>query len=106
MGSPMQLSGHLEVLRALLSPRATTCLNFAKNSRVRCAQGRQDCPDATRSSGALESDMTGKEGTSRAENGESIQPLLRLPAVLQATGLARSTVYRMVAEHTFPAPVK
>ncbi|MEO8925184.1 MAG: AlpA family phage regulatory protein [Caldimonas sp.] len=31
---------------------------------------------------------------------------MRLPDVLQATGLARSTVYRMVAEHTFPAPVK
>ena len=24
----------------------------------------------------------------------------------KATGLGRSTVYRMVAEHTFPAPVK
>jgi len=35
-----------------------------------------------------------------------IPPFMRLPAVLQATGLARSTVYRMVAEHTFPAPVK
>ena len=31
---------------------------------------------------------------------------MRLPAVLQATGLGRSTVYRMVAEHTFPAPVR
>jgi prophage regulatory protein len=37
---------------------------------------------------------------------EPLPQLLRLPAVLQATGLARSTVYRMVAEHTFPAPVK
>ena len=32
--------------------------------------------------------------------------MLRLPAVLKVTGLGRSTVYRMVAEHTFPAPVK
>lgn len=31
---------------------------------------------------------------------------MRLPAVLQATGLARSTVYRLMAEHTFPALVK
>jgi prophage regulatory protein len=31
---------------------------------------------------------------------------MRLPAVLQATGLARSTVYRLIAEHAFPAPVK
>ena len=37
---------------------------------------------------------------------EPLPPFLRLPAVLKATGLARSTVYRMVAEHTFPAPVK
>lgn len=35
-----------------------------------------------------------------------IPPLLRLPAVLEATGLGRSTVYRMIAEHAFPAPVK
>ena len=35
-----------------------------------------------------------------------IPPFMRLPDVLQATGLGRSTVYRMVAEHTFPAPVK
>ncbi len=32
--------------------------------------------------------------------------LLRLPAVLQATRLGRSTIYRMVAENAFPAPVK
>jgi prophage regulatory protein len=37
---------------------------------------------------------------------EPLPKLLRLPAVLQATGLARSTVYRMVAERKFPAPVK
>ncbi len=35
-----------------------------------------------------------------------IPPLLRLPAVLKATGLGRSTVYRMIAERAFPAPVK
>ena len=37
---------------------------------------------------------------------ESSPVFMRLPAVLQATGLGRSTVYRMVAERTFPAPVK
>ena len=36
----------------------------------------------------------------------SMPIFMRLPAVLQATGLGRSTVYRMVAERTFPAPVK
>ena len=37
---------------------------------------------------------------------EPLPQFLRLPAVLQVTGLGRSTVYRMIAEHTFPAPVK
>jgi len=50
--------------------------------------------------------MNGKEITSQPQSHESIQRLLRLPAVLQATGLTRSTVYRLIAEHTFPAPVK
>ncbi len=30
------------------------------------------------------------------------QPLLRLPAVIQMTGLARSTIYRLIAEGQFP----
>ena len=29
----------------------------------------------------------------------------RLPAVIQATGLGRSTIYRLMASGTFPAPV-
>ncbi|MCC7286476.1 MAG: AlpA family transcriptional regulator [Burkholderiaceae bacterium] len=29
----------------------------------------------------------------------------RLPAVIQATGLGRSTIYRLVARGTFPSPV-
>ncbi len=37
---------------------------------------------------------------------ESIPRIMRLPAVLNETGLTRSTVYRLMAEHTFPAPVK
>jgi prophage regulatory protein len=32
--------------------------------------------------------------------------LLRLPAVMRTTGLARSTVYRLIAEHAFPGPVR
>jgi predicted DNA-binding transcriptional regulator AlpA len=31
--------------------------------------------------------------------------LARLPAVIQATGLGRSTIYRLVTSGTFPAPV-
>jgi prophage regulatory protein len=36
----------------------------------------------------------------------SIPHLLRLPAVLHVTGLGRSTLYKLIAEHRFPAPVK
>jgi len=50
--------------------------------------------------------MNLKEPTSQPQAQEPIQQLLRLPAVLQATGLTRSTVYRLMAEHTFPAPVR
>ena len=50
--------------------------------------------------------MNRMKSSAHTEVTEGLPPLLRLPAVLRATGLARSTVYRMVAEHTFPAPVK
>ncbi len=32
-------------------------------------------------------------------------PLMRLPTVMRWTGLARSTIYRLIAEQKFPAPV-
>jgi prophage regulatory protein len=32
--------------------------------------------------------------------------LLRLPGVMQLTGLARSTIYKLVASGEFPAPLK
>lgn len=32
--------------------------------------------------------------------------LLKLPAVIEATGLGRSSVYRLVAEGHFPKPLK
>jgi prophage regulatory protein len=50
--------------------------------------------------------MSDKPYRSVQDTGRPAPPLLRLPAVLQLTGLARSTVYRMVADHTFPAPVR
>jgi len=34
------------------------------------------------------------------------QPLLRLPAVIQLTGLARSTIYKLMAEGQFPGSRK
>ena len=40
-------------------------------------------------------------------NGQGTVPyLLRLPAVLQVTGLGRSTLYKLIAERAFPEPVK
>lgn len=38
---------------------------------------------------------------------EAVAPrFLRLPAVMQMTGLGRSTIYRLVADHKFPSPVR
>jgi prophage regulatory protein len=53
-----------------------------------------------------ESQMERTQPSSMPDILASIPQMLRLPAVLRMTGLSRSTVYRMVAEHTFPAPVK
>jgi prophage regulatory protein len=50
--------------------------------------------------------MNRTDDTVHPELTESIPRLLRLPAVMEVTGLARSTVYRLIAERTFPAPVK
>jgi prophage regulatory protein len=37
---------------------------------------------------------------------EAARVFARLPTVIQATGLGRSTIYRMVATGSFPAPVR
>lgn len=37
---------------------------------------------------------------------EPINPILRLPAVLKATGLSRSTLYRKINQGTFPKQIK
>jgi prophage regulatory protein len=36
---------------------------------------------------------------------ETVRLFARLPTVMQATGLGRSTIYRLVANGGFPAPV-
>ena len=36
---------------------------------------------------------------------EPVRVFARLPTVMQATGLGRSTIYRLVASGAFPAPV-
>ena len=50
--------------------------------------------------------MTLAKPASRPNTTASMPQVLRMPDVLLATGLGRSTVYRMVAERAFPAPVK
>jgi len=41
------------------------------------------------------------------DNAWSSAPVfLRLPSVIRMTGLARSTIYRLVSEQQFPAPVR
>lgn len=37
---------------------------------------------------------------------DTLQPFLRMPAVTRLTGLGRSTIYRLMAEDKFPAPVR
>jgi prophage regulatory protein len=39
-------------------------------------------------------------------NNEPPRLLARLPTVLKATGLGRSTIYRLIADGSFPAPVR
>ncbi len=36
---------------------------------------------------------------------EDARVFLRLPSVVRMTGLARSTIYKLRAQHQFPAPV-
>jgi prophage regulatory protein len=38
--------------------------------------------------------------------GDAPRVLARLPVVLKVTGLGRSTIYRWIAEGSFPAPVR
>lgn len=41
-----------------------------------------------------------------ANQWQSAPVFLRLPSVIRMTGLARSTIYRLVSEQQFPAPVR
>jgi prophage regulatory protein len=45
-------------------------------------------------------------GDPKAVAREAPRVFARLPTVIQATGLGRSTIYRMVASGAFPAPVQ
>lgn len=38
---------------------------------------------------------------------EAVMPVfLRMPTVMRMTGLGRSTIYRLIADHKFPSPVR
>ncbi len=37
---------------------------------------------------------------------DSLPVLLRLPLVMRTTGLARSTIYKLISQNQFPAPIK
>ena len=50
--------------------------------------------------------MDHNESPRSAEWPGPIPRFMRLEDVIELTCLARSTIYRMVAEHTFPAPVR
>ena len=41
-----------------------------------------------------------------SEQGNPSSDLLRMPAVVQRTGLGRSTIYRLMASKQFPLPVR
>ena len=43
---------------------------------------------------------------SQVASSEPVQRIMRLPAVLLATGLTRSSLYRLMAQRAFPTPVK
>lgn len=43
---------------------------------------------------------------SARQSADSGAILLRLPLVMRRTGLARSTIYKLVATNRFPAPIK
>lgn len=43
---------------------------------------------------------------SQVASPEPVQRIMRLPAVLLATGLTRSTLYRLMSQRAFPTPVK
>jgi prophage regulatory protein len=43
---------------------------------------------------------------STAPSDSPLPTFLRLPSVMRMTGLGRSTIYRLVAEKSFPCPVR
>jgi len=43
---------------------------------------------------------------SRVDHAEPIDPALRLPDVMRATGLGRSSIFAAVRERRFPSPIK
>lgn len=46
------------------------------------------------------------DGLAAIQNVGAPPILLRLPMVMRVTGLARSTIYKLIAQNQFPAPIK
>jgi prophage regulatory protein len=54
----------------------------------------------------MSSASTSAEPKSPAANADQPLLFLRMAAVTRLTGLGRSTIYRLMAAHQFPAPVR
>jgi prophage regulatory protein len=49
---------------------------------------------------------TSRPDPSSSSNESSPALFLRMPSVVRMTGLCRSTIYRLISENKFPAPVR
>lgn len=47
-----------------------------------------------------------KPNTTLPATDASLTVFLRMPTVMRLTGLGRSTIYRLIAEQSFPCPVR
>ena len=50
--------------------------------------------------------MNALNNSERAEHSFPKMAFLRIGVVIKVTGLGRSTIYRLIAENSFPAPVR
>ena len=62
-------------------------------------------PTTSTSSRVQDSTRRADETAAPPESGSSDR-LLRLPAVLKLTGMAKATIYRLIADRRFPRPIR
>ncbi len=83
------------------SPIQTAGQTFATSQRTLDVQGRT-VPDA-----ANLAPRGHPQAAHAADQVMAAQPiLLRLPMVVRITGLARSTIYKLISQNQFPVPIK